>query len=116
MDTRYIVCQENAGGNTVAVGSRLPNNWGIYDYASNFEWQLDGNDASNGNLASVADPFTPIWYSNWNSTTQKRRCWRGSYYGFQSSSEYFRASARNGAAANWDTDGTGAFRVSYIVK
>ena len=115
MDTRYIVCQENAGGNTVAVGSRLPNNWGIYDYASNFEWQLDGNHASNGNLASVADPFTPIWDSNWNSTTKKRRCWRGSYYGFQRSSEYFRASARNGAAATYTSAG-GGFRVSYIVK
>ena len=89
MDTRYVVCQENAGGNTVAVGSRLPNNWGIYDYVSNFEWQLDGNHASNGNLASVADPFTPIW----DSITKNSRCWRGSYYGFQSSSQYFRASA-----------------------
>ncbi len=117
MDKSYVVCKENTGGNTtVAVGSRLPNNWGIYDYVSNFEWLLDGDHASNGNLASVADPFTPSWDSNWDNIYQIRRCWRGSYYGFQSSSEYFRASKRNGALANWDTDGTGAFRVSYIVK
>ena len=114
MDTDYVVCSENAGDSTVAVGSRLPNNWGIYDYSGNvYEWQLDGYKKNYGNLANVADPFSPIW----DSSTSSDRCWRGSCRAFSSSTQvsYFRASDRNGAKPTHVT-ANGGFRVSYIVK
>ena len=56
--TDYVVSSENSGGTTVAVGSRLPNNWGIYDTAGNVnEWVRDGTEYTN--LNGVPDPFTP---------------------------------------------------------
>lgn len=111
MDTDYIVCPENADASTVAVGSRLPNNWGIYDYSGNvFEWQLDGFTQS-GNMANVGDPFTPVWNSG-----AKYRSWRGAGFASPNNSD-FQASCRNVAGPNF-TSGAGAsgFRVSYIVK
>ena len=52
----YAVTMTNT---TLAVGSRLPNDWGLYDTAGNVqEWCLD-NYA--GTLQSRSDAFTPGW-------------------------------------------------------
>ena len=112
MNTDYVVCSENSGCSTVAVGSKLPNNWGIYDYSGNvFEWQLDGFTVyTKGNMGKITDPFTPVWYGNTNN-----RCWRGEYYERPATSELFRASQRNVASAAFVSAAAG-FRVSYIVK
>ena len=106
MVTDYVVCNENSGGSsTVAVGSRLPNAWGLFDTAGNvWEWCLD--DRENGNLTARTDVFTPAWASG-----TSRRVRGGAYYN-QSSSPNFRASLRGG-----DSSSTGqhkGFRVSRI--
>ena len=66
-NTDYAVTKETSGNSTVAVGSRLSNDWGLYDTTGNvLEWCLDSVTAASGvganpscNLSAVADPFTP---------------------------------------------------------
>ncbi len=60
----YVVSSENSGGSTVAVGSRLPNDWGLFDTTANVrEWCLDACDrngsAPNQDLNLRTDAFTP---------------------------------------------------------
>ena len=67
----YVVSSENSGGSTVAVGSRLPNDWGLFDTAGNVrEWCLDANGRDDSNLTPDlklhTDAFTP--YSSIFST------------------------------------------------
>ena len=62
--TNYVVTSETSGGSTVAVGSRLPNNWGLFDTTANVrEWCLDANDRNNSSpnkdLNLRTDAFTP---------------------------------------------------------
>lgn len=59
---KYVVCklttETSNGTSTVAVGTLLPNYWGLYDTVGNVgEWLLD--DASLANRANSPDPFTP---------------------------------------------------------
>lgn len=66
--TNYVVSLENFADSssitTVAVGSRLPNDWGLFDTAGNVrEWCLDACDrnssAPNKDLNLRTDAFTP---------------------------------------------------------
>ena len=108
MVTNYVVCAENSGASTVAVGSRLPNAWGLYDTAGNaWEWCLD--DQVNGNLTARVDAFTPAWASGSN-----RRYRGGGYMNHDSSSERFRASYRSGAVLHSQRADWLGFRVSRI--
>jgi len=108
VDTAYIVCSDNSGGSTVAVGSRLPNAWGLYDTAGNvWEWCLD--DQVNGNLTARADAFTPAWASG-----TARRIRGGARWQDASSSLNFRASMRTGINSTVMAPNLG-FRVSRIV-
>ena len=107
MDTSYVVCSENSGNSTVAVGSRLPNAWGLYDTAGNvWEQCLDAN--VNDNLATRADAFTPAWASGIG-----RRFHGGGHKGHASSNASFRASARSYANTDYRAPAVG-FRVSMI--
>ncbi len=108
MNTDYVVCADNSGGSTVAVGSRLPNAWGLYDTCGNVnEWMLDERGADE--LANHADAFTPAYQGNSN-----RFMHGGGHYNETSSSSSFYASNRgNYGAVGYSGSGTG-FRVSYV--
>ena len=54
----YVVCKLNSGSSTVAVGSRLPNNWGLYDMVGNV-FQLCLDYAQSGSMSLRKDVFTP---------------------------------------------------------
>ena len=112
MVTNYVVCSDNSGESTVAVGSRLPNNWGLYDTAGNvWEWCLDVRGSQNEDMAAHVDVFTPLWEEG---RTDRRYRGGGNWY-TASRGAAFRASYRTNNSESMRSQGHG-FRVAMIAK
>ena len=110
-DPDYLVCGENSGGKTAVVGSRLPNNWGLYDTSGNvWEWALD---ESRTNLSQATDALKPIY------TGGK---WARYRAGRTASSAAVNHKISDGADSNGNNNAVTTradwlgFRVFYIVK
>ena len=112
MDTAYVVCNENSGGSTVAVGSRLPNAWGLYDTAGNL-WDRTRDTRDTGDLGGRRDAFSP----GVGSGSQANRIrLRGGHWNLSSSHNYFRASHRDCTCSITESGNEVGFRVAVIVE
>lgn len=111
-DASYVVCPGNSGKSTVAVGSRHPNAWGLYDTAGNvWEWCLDMK--LNGDLAQRTDAFTPA-----STGLSNQRRYRGGGSWYAGADSRFQASARGSydlTVQEGDIKMVVGFRVSRIV-
>lgn len=104
----YAICSDNSGSSTVAVGSRLPNNWGLYDTAGNvWEWCRDGTVY--GDLATRSDALMPARGNAY------RQLHGGGYWDNPSTSTRFYASCRISDASSIHNNRYG-FRVSLIAE
>lgn len=103
--------RNNNTGVSVAVGSLLPNNWGLYDTSGNcWEWCRD--DGSLSNLKDAPDPWTPAYMPG---TTDFRR--RGGGHCRDSLTAVgTRASTRGSTQAGTTTSWMNGFRVYRIMR
>ena len=109
---QYIVCSaSNSGNSRQPVGTKLPNDWGLYDTSGNvYEWCLD--DITRDNLANAPDPFTPAWCLN--DTSSGKRIKRGGPHYNQSMVNYSSPSYRdNTSDANARSTQIG-FRIAFV--
>ena len=110
MDEDYVVCSENAGGSTVAVGSRLPNAWGLYDTAGNL-WDRTRDTRDTIDMAGRPDAFTPGVGSSGQASRIRLR---SGHHKLSSSHNYFRASQRDCTCSTSDKGDEVGFRVAII--
>ena len=87
----YCICKENCGGTsqatqdlTCAVGSKLPNNWGLYDMIGNvWEWCNDwyggyGYGSATDPTGASSGAYRVIRGGSWNSRARScRSAYRG---------------------------------------
>jgi len=114
-DTSFAVTKSDKDGlmggslKTVAVGSKKPNSWGLYDTTGDvFEVCLD--DTSRSDLASAPDPFTPASDS---ASSRIARC-GGEHTKYFSDNTTFCASDRTSRSPSEKNSKYG-FRVAFIV-
>lgn len=103
---QYAVC---ASTRTTYVGSKKPNNWGLYDTAGNV-WELCLDGYENSNMADRLDVFTPTWVEG-----ESKRARRGGGSYEDDTVTFFRAARRSGGVACTDRQNAMGFRVAMIV-
>lgn len=108
--TNYCVCSENSGGSTVAVGSKLPNRWGLYDVSGNvYQWCLDDDSKSN------MENNTNQWKPACNGTSIKRKLRMGASFANSITHANFVTSYRGSAFDQTAKTSEVGFRVFRIV-
>ena len=112
----HVICMENSGASTVAVGSRLPNGWGLYDMIGNVN-QMCLDDQVSGSMSGRTDAFTPARATSPNANNANNRRARGNGYynsSFLSGGYRFYSSIRAQVPIGTTTTQIG-FRISHIV-
>ena len=108
----YIVYSGNSGNTTAAVGSRKPNEWGLFDVSGNvWEWTRDKYTTTTiGDIAAKEDPFTP----NGNAGDTYAVYRGGGGFNKEISHNYYRIYARYVDPVTTGNYSTLGFRVAWI--
>ncbi|MBR2838773.1 MAG: SUMF1/EgtB/PvdO family nonheme iron enzyme [Kiritimatiellae bacterium] len=109
----YAVINTNT---TLEVGSKLPNDLGIYDMIGNVrEWGLDDYLASRKHYAESPDPWTPAYNAATDSTTKNRLFITSAAYNATLQAGSISPAAIYGEQWSKNSAASG-MRVSFIVK
>ena len=99
------------------VGTKLPNNWGIYDTTGNVD-EICRDDNSQRNIPNATSPFAAAWLGEWGDWNSGR--YRMSRRGGATGSSVDDANQRKTSYRHMIKPGAGfgvtGFRVSYIAE
>jgi len=113
----YVVCSKNdvTRKGPMAVGSKKPNDWGLYDMVGNVN-QMLLDDNSLPNRANASDPFVPAWGGG-TATSDARRESRPLHYSqwATGSDVKNRRSSERSTQKAVSTSGAVGFRVAIVV-
>ena len=113
----YVVCSKSGTErpNPVAVGSKKPNDWGLYDMVGNVnQWLLDDNSLSN--LANAPDPFVPAWGGGATTSDSQREIRTLHWAKWATGVDAFRRRSSVRSTSKSDTvNGAYGFRVAIVI-
>lgn len=113
----YVVCSKNdvTRNGPMAVGSKEPNDWGLYDMVGNV-MQMLLDDKSLSNRANASDPFVPAWGGG-TATSDARRESRPLHYAQWAIGDNVK-NRRSSERGTWNAsamNGAVGFRVAIVV-